>query len=137
MISRILNSLLNWFKVIWEFLFGKNPSNNGSIEAKHNTNQVLITKKRFRIINENSQDSIISDDINKPIELSDNPSEKRFSITSETNYSSSNSITYENNKFKVYGGTRPKRCPYCLTANKITRIEDGNTWKCKECDHEW
>ncbi len=63
-------------------------------------------------------------------------SNKKFSIVAEGRTVATSN---ENEKFKVQGGTRPKVCPFCLTPDKIKRLEGQSekTWKCKECGHEW
>lgn len=62
--------------------------------------------------------------------------EKKFTVIAEGRTVSN---ANENSKFKVQGGTRPKICPFCLTPDKIERIEgqSAKTWKCKVCGHEW
>lgn len=39
-------------------------------------------------------------------------------------------------RFVLYGGTRPKRCPYCGTQDSVTR-GSRRRWKCRVCDSQW
>ena len=46
--------------------------------------------------------------------------------------------TDENSKFKIQSETRPKKCPICLTPDKITRsTQEDKRWLCQACEHNW
>lgn len=55
---------------------------------------------------------------------------KKFQIKAPQSSSS------ESGKLKAITKTRPKKCPYCRTENKIT-FTTKKKWKCKVCEYEW
>lgn len=70
-------------------------------------------------------------------------SEGRFRIDGERQierpaaiHPTGRSNSESNSGFRVEAVTRPKQCPICRTANKITRLP-SNQWKCTECGHTW
>lgn len=64
---------------------------------------------------------------------------KKFEIIQEESFSLDiNTNVQSDIRFRSYGTTRPKICPYCRTNEQITRNEqEESEWKCKACDYSW
>ena len=60
---------------------------------------------------------------------------KKFEVIKTTRVESAG-IIKEGGDFRVQSKTRPKRCPECLTRDKITKLSSGK-WCCKKCGKTW
>ncbi|OAD19415.1 hypothetical protein THIOM_004952 [Candidatus Thiomargarita nelsonii] len=60
---------------------------------------------------------------------------KKFVVKGTVDISPQNSSS-QSGKLKNISKTRPKKCPYCRTEDKITKTPE-NKWKCKACEYEW
>jgi hypothetical protein len=110
-----------WFKKVFNFFDKKRePISNESYLQEH--------------LNRTSDIDIENNDDKKKFTIKQTE-RKKFDVKEIINFSPP-PLSSKSGKLKCIIKTRPKKCPYCLTENKIT-LTPEKKWKCKECGHEW
>ncbi|MCK5525429.1 MAG: hypothetical protein KAI83_20055 [Thiomargarita sp.] len=110
-----------WFKKVFNFFDKKRePISNESYLQEH--------------LNRTSDIDIENDDDKTKFTIKQSE-RKKFHVKGAKDISPQGSSS-ESGKLKAITKTRPKKCPYCRTENKITFTTEKK-WKCKACGHEW
>jgi hypothetical protein len=112
----MLNKLKSWWKKLRRKRFRITDEYSATLETSEPSNHdqplSLVRRKSFRITNE-------------------------YSVTSRPDQSVNNDQSPSSvSGFSVVARTRPKQCPVCRTADRITRLESKD-WKCEECGYTW
>jgi hypothetical protein len=98
----------------------------GKFFSNESKQQTLVTSNVYNSGNHNN-------DKKKFIVKENN--RKKFLVKGTMDISPQSSSS-SSGKLKNMSQTRPKKCPYCRTEDKITKTPEKK-WKCKACEYEW